>query len=159
LLSDERLQMVIEDPEKLTLLEGRVVLHGEEEAGYGAGQFYLLLEGTDGRLHHIYYTPEIHYARSVGKLRTNSFVRLRRTVSGDGPRTLEVQDLGDAEKLLQNASHLTDNARRLMRRDAVPVEQGWNGWLGRYQATLARAAEEMRRAHTEVTNVIRKDRG
>jgi hypothetical protein len=159
LLSDERLQMVIEDPEKLTLLEGRVVLHGEEEAGYEAGQFYLLLEGTDGRLHHVYYTPEIHSARSVGKLRTNSFVRLRRTVSDDGQPTLEVQDLGDAEKLLRNTRHFTDSARWLIRQEVLPVEQGWSGWLGRYQATLARTAEEVRSAHTEVTKVIKKDRG
>ena len=37
LLSDERLQLVVEDLRKLKLLEGRVVLHGEEEAGREAG--------------------------------------------------------------------------------------------------------------------------
>lgn len=159
LLSDERLQMVIEDLQQLTLLEGRVVLHGEEEAGREAGQFYLLLEGTDGRLHHVYYTPEIHYARSAGELRTNSFIRLRRTVSEDGQPRLEVQDLGDAEKLLRNTRHFTDHARQLIRRDVLPIEQGWSGWLGRYQAALAHATEQIRSAHTEVTKVIRKDRG
>lgn len=159
LLSDERLQMVIEDPQKLTLLEGRVVLHAEEEAGREAGQFYLLLEGTDGRLHHVYYTPEIHYARSVGKLRTNSFIRLRRTVAEHGQPRLEVEDLGDAEKLLRNTRYFTDNARGVIRRDVFPIEQGWSGWLGQYQAALARAAEEVRRARPEVAKVISKDRG
>jgi transcriptional regulator of acetoin/glycerol metabolism len=33
LLSDERLQLVVADLRKLKLLEGRVVLHGEEEGG------------------------------------------------------------------------------------------------------------------------------
>ena len=49
LLPDERLQLVVEDLRKLKLLEGRVVLHGEEEAGREAGGIYLLLEGTDGK--------------------------------------------------------------------------------------------------------------
>jgi type IV secretory pathway VirD2 relaxase len=52
LLSDERLQLAVEDQRKLKSFEGRVVLHGEEEAGREAGQAYLLLEGTDARLHH-----------------------------------------------------------------------------------------------------------
>ena len=143
LLSDERLQLVVEDLRKLKLLEGRVVLHGEEEAGREAGGIYLLLEGTDGRLHHVYYTPEIHYARSLGKLRTNSFIRLRRMSAEDGRPTLKVDDLGDAEKLLQNKRHFLEGARRLMKHDIIPVESGWNGWLGRYQSALVHAAEEI----------------
>ena len=99
LLSDEPLQLVVEDVRKLEMLEGRVVLHGGEEGGLEAARFYLLVEGTDGRLHHVYYTPEIHYARSLGKLRTSAFIRLRRVVAEDNGVTLEVQDLGDAEKL------------------------------------------------------------
>jgi type IV secretory pathway VirD2 relaxase len=143
LLSDERLQLVVEDLRKLTLLEGRVVLHGEEEAGREAGGIYMLLEGTDGRLHHVYYTPEIHYARSLGKLRTNSFIRLRRMSAKDGRPTLQVDDLGDAEKLIQNKRHFLEGARRLFKRDITPVEDGWNGWLGRYQSALVHAAEEI----------------
>jgi hypothetical protein len=86
LLSDERLQLVVADLRKLKSLEGGVVLHGEEEAGREADRIYLLREGTDGRLHHIYYTPEIHYSRSLGKLRTNSFIRLRRMFTEDDRR-------------------------------------------------------------------------
>ena len=145
LLSDERLQLVVEDLRKLKLLEGRVVLHGEEEAGREAGGIYLLLEGTDGRLHHVYYSPEIHYARSLGKLRTNSFVRLRRMSDEDGRSILKVDDLGDAEKLIQNKRHFLEGARRLIKHDITPVEDGWNGWLGRYQSALVHAAEEIRK--------------
>jgi len=115
----------------------------------------LLLEGTDGRLHHVYYTPEIHYARSVGKLRTNSLIQLRATVPEDGQPRLEVQGLGDAEKALRNTRYFTDRARRLIRRDVLPG--GWSGWLGRYQAALSRAAEETRRARPKVAKVISKD--
>jgi uncharacterized protein DUF3363/relaxase-like protein len=145
LLSDQRLQLVVADLRNLKSLEGRVVLHGEEEAGQESGRMYLLLEGTDGRLHHVYYTPEIHYAWSLGKLRTNSFIRLSRIFTEDGHPTLKVDDLGDAEKLLQNKHHFLHGAQRLIKHDIIPVESGWNGWLGRYQSALVHAAEEIHR--------------
>ena len=149
---------MVADLRKLKALEGRVVLHGEEEAGREAGRIYLLLEGTDGRLQHVYYTPEIHYARSLGKLRRNSFIRLRRMFTEDGRPGIEVQDLGDSEKLLNNRHHFTNDARRLIRRGVMPTENGWNGWLGRYQSALVYAADEIRRnLDTEVR--IEPDRG
>ena len=156
LLSDERLQLVVEDVLKLEMLEGRVVLHGEEEGGLEAGRFYLLVEGTDGRLHHVYYTPEIHYARSLGKLRTNAFIRLRREPSED--ITLDVHDFGDAEKLLQNRRHLLHTARHLSQRGIIPTEDGWNGWLGRYQTALVHAVEEITRERDSNLE-IEPDRG
>ena len=158
LLSDERLQLVVEDVRKLEMLEGRVVLHGEEEGGLEAGRFYLLVEGTDGRLHHVYYTPEIHYARSLGKLRTNAYIRLRSVFTEDNGVTLEVQDLGDAEKLLKNRHHLVDTARKLTQHGIAPIEDGWSGWLGRYQSALVHAAEEPKRERDSKLQ-IEPDRG
>jgi hypothetical protein len=61
LLSDERLQLVVADLRKLKSLEGRVVLHGEEEAGQEVGRIYLLLEGTDDRRQ---TAPRILHARN-----------------------------------------------------------------------------------------------
>ncbi len=63
------------DFRKLTTLEGRILVHGEEES---SGRGYLMLEGTDARVHYVYYTPEMEAARNRGGLRTNSFVRLRK---------------------------------------------------------------------------------
>jgi len=158
LLSDERLQLVVEDLRKLEKLEGRVVLHAEEEGGLEAGRFYLLIEGTDGRLHHVYYTPEIHYARSLGKLRTNAFIRLHRVVNEDKGPMLEVQDFGDAEALLKNRRHLLDTRRQLSRRGIIPTEDGWNGWLGRYQSALVDAVEGVTRERDSKLE-IEPDRG
>jgi type IV secretory pathway VirD2 relaxase len=78
LMSDERLPVEVLNFRKLKSIEGRVLLHGEEEQGRSAGRAYLLLESTDARVHYVYYTPEIEEARSRGMLRTNSFARLRR---------------------------------------------------------------------------------
>ena len=53
---------------------------------------------------------------------------------------LEINDLGDAERLLSNPHHLAEAARRLWTRGIVPTEDGWGGWLGRYQTALRGAA-------------------
>src|SRR4051812_40945847 len=78
LLSDERLPFVNLDLRTMKTVEGRVLVHGEEESARGFGGSYLLLEGTDARVHYVQYTPEIEGARSRGQLKTNSFIRLRR---------------------------------------------------------------------------------
>ena len=143
-LSDERLPLVLLDQRKLTSVEGRVLVHGEEENGRDAGRAYLLLEGTDARVHYILYTPEIEEARSSGKLRTNSFVRLRKMFV-DGKPLLDVQDLGSAEVILTNKRHLSETARQFVTRGILPEQDGWGGWLGRYQTALRSAAEDIQR--------------
>ena len=158
LLSDERLQLVVADLRKLKSLEGRVILHGEEEAGREAGQAYLLLEGTDARLHHIYYTPEIHYARSMGKLRINSFICLRRMFTKDGRPRLEIEDRGDSEKLLRDQHYFQDAARRQIKRGIALTENSWGGWLGRYQAQLVNAAGELQHKRDAEIRTESRDR-
>ena len=99
-----------------------------------------MLEGTDARLHHVYYTSEIHNARSLGQLRVNSFLRLRRIFNENGRPELAIHDLGDCERLLRDQHHFLEAARRQIRRGIVTTENGWGGWLGRYQAQLVNAA-------------------
>jgi hypothetical protein len=141
LLSDERLPLVVLDIRKLKTLDGRVLAHGEEELGKGAGRHYLLLEGTDARVHLVYYTPEMEEARSKGKLRANSFVRLQKQFENGRP-TVEIEDSGDAERVLRNRRHLYERARAFLVHGIVPPEDGWGGWLGRYQAAVKSTAAE-----------------
>ena len=138
-MSDERLTVATLEYRNLKSVEGRVLVHGEEEAGREAGRSYLMLEGTDARVHHIYYTPEMEEARNHGKLRTNSFVRLRKLFV-DGEPVMEIDDLGDSEAVLTNKSHLRQTARSLIKCGVIPEEDGWGGWLGRYQAALRNVA-------------------
>ena len=140
-MSDARLPIEILDMRKLTAVEGRILVHGQDEQ---SGQSYLILEGTDAKVHLIYYTPEMDQARSRGGLRTNSFVGLRKLVLGGRP-ILDIRDLGDAEKLLNNRRLLEENACELLKRGVTPTEDGWGGWLGKYQAALASAANEIGR--------------
>jgi type IV secretory pathway VirD2 relaxase len=160
LMSDERLPLVVLDFRHLTSLEGRVLVHGEEETGRQSGRSYMMLEGTDGCVHYVYYTPEMEAARSRGGLRINSLVRLRKRVS-EGHTVLEIDELGDSESILRNKRYLQETAQRLMRRGIVPQEDGWNGWLGRYQKALVEAATTMERQHftNETERGRRRDHG
>jgi type IV secretory pathway VirD2 relaxase len=146
LMSDERLPLVVLDFRRLTTLEGRILVHGEEDTGRQAGRSYLMLEGTDGQVHYVYYTPEVEGARGRGGLRTNSFVRLRKLFA-DGHPVLKIDELGDSEAILRNQRYLRETVERLIRRGIAPQEDGWNGWLGRYQKALQEAAVTVERQH------------
>jgi type IV secretory pathway VirD2 relaxase len=146
LLSDERLPLVVLDLRKVKAVEGRVLAHGEEEAGKAAGRHYLLLEGTDAKVHLIYYTPEMEEARSRGKLRPNSFVRLQKQFE-DGHPLLDVEDLGDAERIIFSKKHLVDRAKALFAGGTTLPGSTWGGWLGRYQAALTRTITELVKSH------------
>ena len=146
LLSDERLPIQMLDSRHLTSVEGRVLVHGQDEQ---SGRNYLMLEGTDAKVHFIHYTPEMEEVRSRGGLRTNSFLRLRKLFV-DGHPVLEIDDLGNAENVLNNGRHFEDAAQWLVKRGIIPTEDGWAGWLGRYQSKLRNTAlelEERRQKH------------
>ena len=139
LMSDERLRIEIIDFRKTTSVEGRVLVHGEDEQ---SGRSYLMLEGTDGRIHFIHYTPEMEAARARGELRSNSFARLRRVLVDEEP-TIQVQDFGDSEAILDNRRHLKQKAQSMLKQGILPLEDGWGGWLGRYQKALRQEAMQL----------------
>jgi type IV secretory pathway VirD2 relaxase len=147
LMSDERLPLAVLDFRRLTTVEGRILVHGEEDTGRQAGRSYFMLEGTDGQVHYVYYTPELEAARSQGGLRTNSFVRLRKLFS-EGHPMLKIEELGNAESILRNKGYLRETVQRLIRRGIVPQEDGWHGWLGRYQKALQETASILENQRT-----------
>ena len=143
-MSDGRLPMNVLDLQNLTRLEGRILVHGEDEI---SGRGFMILEGTDARVHYIRYTPEIEAARSGGGLRTNAFIRLR-SESVNGQPKLRIAELGDAESILRNKQHFRERARRLAQRGIMPQDEGWEGWLGRYQKALRDAVVRRERDKT-----------
>jgi len=44
--------------------------------------------------------------------------------------------MGDSEAMLRNDSKLRQLGQRLIRRGIIPEDDGWSGWLGRYQKAL-----------------------
>jgi hypothetical protein len=143
LMSDERLPISVLDLRDLTTLEGRILVHGEDER---SGRNYLLLEGTDARAHYINYTAEMEAARNSGGLKTNSFVRLR-SLSKEDPAAMYIDELGAAESILRDKLYLRETARQMARHGIVPQDEGWDGWLGQYQRALAEAAMTIERQH------------
>jgi hypothetical protein len=132
LLSDKRLPLQVTALRQLQSVAGRVLLHAEDEQ---TGKRYMLVEGTDAKVHLIYHTSAIEQARSEGKLRLGSFIRIEKRFANKRP-TLHVDDLGDANALLQNSSHFQKEADLLLRRGVHEVQPAWGGWLGQYQKKL-----------------------
>jgi hypothetical protein len=155
-MSDDRLPIEVLDIQRFTAVEGRVLVHGQDEH---SGANYLMLEGTDAKVHFIHYTPEMNLLRADGRLRTNSCLRLRK-LGANGKPVLSLQDFGNSEKVLKNGAFLGENARGLLKRGIMPTEDGWGGWLGRFQAALATAAREImydKEAHLAKTRGRNRD--
>jgi len=140
-VSDARLPLVMFDLRHCTTLEGRVLAHGEDE---GSGRSFMMLEGTDAKVHCIYHTPRMSEARGRGGLRANRFVRLRKMFENGRP-LLEIDELGHCEKILSDRRQREELASQLLQRRTSPAKCGWGGWLGRYQAALHKAAAERAR--------------
>lgn len=136
-LSDPRLPVEITDVRKLKIVEGRVLLHAEDE---GSGRRYLLLEGIDAKVHLIYHTDSIEEARKAGKLAVDNFVRLEKRFAERVPG-IEVSDYGDANALLENRVFFKKQAELAFRRGIMGGENSWGGWLGQYYARLQTSIE------------------
>lgn len=147
-ISDQRLPLQVLDLRQFATVEGRVLVHGEDEQ---SGRRFLMLEGTDAKIHFIHCSAEMEEARSSGELRTNSFVRLRSLFVG-GQTIVDIHDFGDADQALKNRTLLVENARTLLKRGIVPTEDGWGGWLGKFQAALASTAREIVRIRELATD-------
>jgi hypothetical protein len=139
LLSDIRLPIEVVDWRATKSIEGRILMHGEEEA---SGRTFLMLEGIDARVHFVDHNSEIEHVRAAGGLSVNSYARLSQS-STDGRSRLKVEDCGDAEVLLRDKGRLRAIAGMLLKKGILPTEDGWGGWLGRYQAALNEAAREL----------------
>jgi type IV secretory pathway VirD2 relaxase len=132
LVSDKRLPLQVTTLRQLQSVAGRVLLHTEDEQ---TGKRYMLVEGTDGKVHLIYHTEAIEEARRQGKLRVDNFIRIEKRFAIKKP-VLHVDDMGNAIALLQNSSYFLKEAELLLRKGIQDVQPVWGGWLGQYQAKL-----------------------
>ena len=132
LVSDKRLPLQVTTLRQLQSVAGRVLLHTEDEQ---TGKRYLLVEGTDGKVHLIYHTEAIEEARKQRKLTVDNFIRIEKRFVKWRP-VLHLDDMGDAVALLQNSSYFEKEAELLLRKGIHDVRPVWGGWLGQYQAKL-----------------------
>jgi len=132
LVSDKRLPLQVTTLRQLQSVAGRVLLHTEDEQ---TGKRYMLVEGTDGKVHLIYHTEAIEEARKQGKLMVDNFIRIEQRFAKKKP-VLRVDDMGDAVALLLNSSYFEKEAELLLQKGIHDVRPVWGGWLGQYQAKL-----------------------
>ena len=145
LASDARLGIEAIDWKKIDSVEGRVLVHGQDEQ---SGNSYLMLEATNAIVYYVPYTREMEEVRNQGGLRANSFIRLRKFFI-DGRLGGEVKDFGNADAILVNRPHLREKVEHLASLGVTPKEDGWSGWLGKYQSAVC----------VEAAMPIEKDRG
>jgi len=158
LVSDQRLPIEVMDRRQMRSVDGRVLMHGEDEQ---SGKRFMMLESTSAKVLYIEYTPEMEGIRGRGGMKTNSFLRLR-SVSENGRVRVEVEDLGHAEAMLTNRTMLREKIHDLRETGLGPADEGWGGWLGRYQRALCEIEAE--RSSTGRSQQIdrethRRDRG
>ncbi len=132
-ISDKRLAIQAIDWRQTPSVEGRVLVHGEQEH---TDKRFLMLESTSARVFYIPYTREMEDLRAQGGLKANSLIRLRRFGPG-----MQIENLGDSEKALSNRQLLRETLEELRKRGLEPTEDGWGGWLGRYQRALCETAQ------------------
>lgn len=124
LISDPRLPVQLTPANTISRLDGRVIGHSMDDS---SGRTYLILEGTDARVHLIPHTPEIEAARFAGQLSPNHFIEIK---ARHGARRLAIRDRGDADQVLTQ--------QRLPSSRPEGNVNGWAGWLGRYLSTIDR---------------------
>jgi hypothetical protein len=139
LVSDQRLPIEVLDWRQMKTIEGRVLMHGEDEQ---SGKRFMMLEATSAKVLYIEYTPEMEVIRSRGGMKTNSFLRLR-SLSENGRLRAEVEDFGHAEAMLTNRTMLREKLHDLRETGLGPAEKGWGGWLGRYERALCEIEAEL----------------
>src|ERR1700687_2737268 len=132
LVSDKRLPLQVTTVRQLQVVAGRVLLHTEDEQ---TGKRYMLVEGTDGKVHLIYHTDAIEEARKQGQLAVDNFIRIEKRFANRKP-VLHVDDMGDATVLLQNTSYFVKEAELLLRKGIQYLQPVWGGLYGHHQAKL-----------------------
>jgi hypothetical protein len=122
LASDMNIPVVVEDWRKLTTLQGRVLGHGEEDV---KGKHFMLIEGTDGKLHYLTHCRETEQLREQHELRANEFITFTRQHG-----TLHIKQLGHAEAILSSSAFLKTQPVPPASQELRP------GWLGKYDAAM-----------------------
>ena len=65
------------------------------------------------------------------------------TVVATGRSRVDIEELGTAESILENRGYLQQAPHQLLRKGAIPADDQWGGWLGRYQRAVSRAANDL----------------
>ena len=129
------------------VIEGRMIAAGQDD---DSGKPYLLLETTEGIVHHIYQTQAMQKARGEGALKRGDFLTVEsKEFEKDGKKITAtvMKNHGSGHKLLSDKKHLTSQVLRAVKtRKALPEFRPSIGWLGNYQKAIKEQAAELLKA-------------
>jgi hypothetical protein len=119
-------------------VSGRVAGTGVDES---SGRAFLLLEGVDGRIHHVPQTDEIVHARGEGGLRRGQLVRLSVPEPGLGRGRVRIQEFGTLEELQGTRRQHTVIDREAVRwareSGAPPLASARRGFFAEWRNAIA----------------------
>lgn len=128
-------------------IEGRVIATGEDET---VSKPYVLLESTEGLVHHLYQTQAMQKARNAGTLKRGDYISVEaKHIEKDGRKVavIAVKNHGSGVKLLKDKKHLAGQVlRSIEQHKAMPKKRALAGWLGEYQKAIRNQGAEMLRA-------------
>jgi hypothetical protein len=76
----------------------------------------------------------------------------------DEEAVVQAEDLGDSDAILDDRRFLGTKAETSVKNGILPSDDGWGGWLGRYQSALRKAATELQYADRAGGNRRARDR-
>lgn len=144
--SDKRVPFVKTEWRHITKLEGRILVHGQEDQAHRS---YMLLEDVNGKIHFLDHRPEIEKLRQAGKLQPDSYAAMRVVWEDRKPRWI-VEDYGSAAEALRS----DDFIDHCLRRGVHPPAHGFGGWLGQFRDAIERARHMPEKAEGESERVF-----
>lgn len=125
LASDPHLPFRVLRPSQVEEIEGRVLVHGQDEY---SGNNFTLLESVEGELVRLSQNREMAQARQRGELQPGHYLRMEKLESEEegGRASYYVEDCGEAQELLRDPLFFRVHASRL----AEKVQHRFGGWLG-----------------------------
>jgi hypothetical protein len=128
--SSTNLPVIAQQWKNVTLLQGRVLGHGELE---GSEKRYMLIEGVDGKVYHLPHRKDTEELRAQRQLRRNEFVSIRR----DRGKVTFVE-MGHADTILKDRELLANFPH------TPDADQHRPGWLGKFDQAVAVAQARLR---------------
>ena len=137
LASDPSLPFQRTDWKEIDKLEGRVLVHGQEDNKEAA---YMLVEDVNGIIRMLDHRNEIVASRQQGLLQPGTYIAMRKSFVGKTVKWT-VEDFGPAEACVTDPDFLDRCVKR-----GVKSNHGYGGWLGKFRDAMKTRSVGLSRA-------------
>ncbi len=131
--SDPATPVLVTDWKDLDKLEGRILVHGQEDNRERA---YMLIEDVNGVIRFIEHRRETEQLRAAGRLQPGAYVAMRMKWIHKQPLWI-VNDFGPAEEVIEHQQFLEQCTFR-----GVDPQHQLGGWLGKFRDAIRRSRNQ-----------------